>query len=789
LKSWLRPTPPKLLVLLVAALFLAKLGWPGNVFYPPGSEFSDLMLTHWPNAYFFKQSVWQDHSWPLWNPNQFAGVPFAANPLSGLWYPPNLLFLLLPITPAFNVLLLLHLSLGGMGMMHLLQRLLEGRCSEQTAVAAGLLAGLAWALTPKIWAHMGAGHVGLVYAAAWLPWVAGAALDLTRAPFPFAHYQLAFLWALQFLADPRLAAYTAGALTCSALWWVWDKKSAELPRPIREPVWRWRGLRVNLPRWRGHRLRFLGPWLLAGLLGLAMTAVQWLPLLDYLPHTGRSELTVGQSAVQSLPWSRLLGLLWTRPGAYHEWITYVGITVFFLGVIGCLTLPGRTRWGVTLGLLALVLFAVGDNGPLYPLLARLPGATLLRAPPRVWFLVSFVMVMLAGLGVADLAAGGRVLARHRRALTRLAVGVLGLTGMLLIGIWFVPEGRPLAGTMAASFFWSLAAVAAVLVPQRGRWPAWATGSLLVLVVAAELIWMDASLVVRRPADELFTDGWETALYLRSDTWGRIYAPSFRPSPPVAATVGIRIANGVDPLQPADYADLVHRAAGIVEQQDYSVTLPALPEPKGDRNDWQVATALQDASPEPWLLAALNVDMVVSQYPLRSIWLEELFQYEREELYIYRNRAAVRWPAVALSHLDSGELASKAIVLDGVDLQGPAGHTSAQQLFINPNQVRVQVQGPGLLVVNELYLPGWRAWVDDQPVEIVVANGVMRGIYLAKGQHTVEMIYQPWSVSAGAVLSTLALLPSGVGSWVGPWPFCCLAVCLICWAGPRRPAAR
>ncbi|MCK4832313.1 MAG: hypothetical protein KAS81_06070, partial [Anaerolineales bacterium] len=184
MKRWLRPSLNQLLVVIVLGVFLAQLGSLDNLLYPPLGPYSDLLLTHWPNAHFMRQTVLQDHVWPLWNPTQLSGVPFAANPLSGLYYPPNWLFLVLPITPAFNLLLALHICLGGLGMMRLVRSLLvdqagpdRWRLDLSLRELGALVAGLAWALAPRIWAHLGAGHVGLVYAAGWLPWVILAAVD------------------------------------------------------------------------------------------------------------------------------------------------------------------------------------------------------------------------------------------------------------------------------------------------------------------------------------------------------------------------------------------------------------------------------------------------------------------------------------------------------------------------------------------------------------------------------------------------------------------------------------
>jgi hypothetical protein len=39
--------------------------------------------------------------WPLWNPYLGAGAPLAANLQTAAFYPPNLLFLLMPVEQAF----------------------------------------------------------------------------------------------------------------------------------------------------------------------------------------------------------------------------------------------------------------------------------------------------------------------------------------------------------------------------------------------------------------------------------------------------------------------------------------------------------------------------------------------------------------------------------------------------------------------------------------------------------------------------------------------------------------
>jgi hypothetical protein len=74
-------------------------------------------------------------------------------------------------------------------------------------------------------------------------------------------------------------------------------------------------------------------------------------------------------------------------------------------------------------------------------------------------------------------------------------------------------------------------------------------------------------------------------------------------------------------------------------------------------------------------------------------------------------------------------------------------------------------GNRLLVVNELYFSGWRAFVDGNEMPILAANAVMRAVLLPPGAKSVVMTYQPFARSVwanflyllGAVLLAIGLL--------------------------------
>ncbi|HEV2063063.1 MAG TPA: YfhO family protein, partial [Thermoanaerobaculia bacterium] len=68
---------------------------------------------------------------------------------------------------------------------------------------------------------------------------------------------------------------------------------------------------------------------------------------------------------------------------------------------------------------------------------------------------------------------------------------------------------------------------------------------------------------------------------------------------------------------------------------------------------------------------------------------------------------------------------------------------------------------GLLVLADLFYPGWTAEVDGRPSEILRADGVFRAVALPAGSHRVVFRYQPLSVKIGAALSAAALLAVAV----------------------------
>lgn len=98
----------------------------------------------------------------------------------------------------------------------------------------------------------------------------------------------------------------------------------------------------------------------------------------------------------------------------------------------------------------------------------------------------------------------------------------------------------------------------------------------------------------------------------------------------------------------------------------------------------------------------------------------------------------------------------------------AAEERCQVVLNEPQRVEIdaELQQPGLLVVSDLFYPGWNAEVstDGEPatsVQVFRTNRIMRGVALPSGQHRITFVYRPPLFYAGAALSVLGWIALGL----------------------------
>jgi hypothetical protein len=78
--------------------------------------------------------------------------------------------------------------------------------------------------------------------------------------------------------------------------------------------------------------------------------------------------------------------------------------------------------------------------------------------------------------------------------------------------------------------------------------------------------------------------------------------------------------------------------------------------------------------------------------------------------------------------------------------------------------RVSTASAGYLFVSEMWMPGWRAYVDGALQPVLQANYTFRAVPVPAGDHQVKMVYRPrsWLLGLSVTLATLTALAAGAG---------------------------
>ncbi|MEM3390284.1 MAG: hypothetical protein QW491_12895 [Thermoproteota archaeon] len=66
-------------------------------------------------------------------------------------------------------------------------------------------------------------------------------------------------------------------------------------------------------------------------------------------------------------------------------------------------------------------------------------------------------------------------------------------------------------------------------------------------------------------------------------------------------------------------------------------------------------------------------------------------------------------------------------------------------------------GPGFVVLSEQFYPGWIALIDGRRASVYQVHGVLRGVVVPQGVHTIVFIYQPFHIYTATIIGTLVFL--------------------------------
>ena len=731
-----------LLIALTAVLF-------GDVlFLGRGFYRGDLYVYHFPMKKVVHDLGLRDGI-PQWNPAFEGGQPLAANPAYELFYPPQWLIYLPWFLFGFQLHILVHFSIAGVG-MYLFLRSLEVRPSV--------------AMFGAVTFAFGAPYLSLIirlpflFAMTWVPWVlmfarrailAGSRRDIALG---------AIVFGMQAMLGEPVTVLQTGALAGSYV------------------LYRW-----CVDRDRRRALGALARVAILLAAGFAIAAVQLVPAFD---HAGDSVRREGFSWTNASNWStpparlaelaypRLFRALRSDDGGQairrmyvyrvQPFISeiYIGLLMFVAAIAGLMRRT-RGRWYVVSLLAVSLILSFGDHLPLFRLLHDSGLTKSIRYPEKFLLTALFVLLVWGSVTLNRLIDDA--------ALRRTAVGLV-IAWIIIAGLIFVsanvPESVPRVAEAKAldwKGYWGTnairAAFALVLLSTAARRRRWWSAALVAFVVAdmSFMHFADAERVSRKYFDEP-----KAAHGISERSEYRLFHKASHDENDLDA---IALSHFID----APNTDVVMRDAmfrfapaafgfrGLLEQDlDRTALLTS--------TDYQRAVdsvRMRTGVWHPYFLESANVRWIAEFVPLaeakrigQPIVIRDIGPHPR--YWFARRLLAARDGEEMAEHIVTGETRPDDAFIAGTLFDPAAGNVL--HVDEHPSLVRLDTQAAGhaFLVISLTGHKYWKATIDGASAALVKTNAGFQGLEVPAGRHSIELRYRNPLIVPSLFVSIIAL---------------------------------
>jgi len=703
---------------------------------------------------FLYDEVHSHGSIPYWNPYLFAGIPFWAHFESTIFYPLGFLFWIIPAAKAYGYTAFFHVSLAGIFMYSLARSLGLKRLGS-------LAAGAVFACNGYIMAILYLGHLGPVQSYIWLPAII---LFLNRALHsrtPFRDLALAgTLWGVQILAGaPQDAFYSFLAsfffLLCSY---------SQFPIRVGET-----------------RIRFVYAVLILFFAGAGLSAIQVVPGIEFINESVRSTLdsfadvTSGSYPPEGII-TAILPHFFGEYAGNNYWVENVPWSVpqqsLYAGLLPILALflivwtrraNRRILFFFSILAIAVLILAMGGHTPVYKLVSYLPGFDRFRAPSKIIPLWTFAVGLLCAIGVDDLLSSEKHRPRRMILLILLLLCVFLDLGFLWNPSWihrvfspfFLPETIPekmhAAFQVIGSDFHRLTLVVIgsvlliLLIGTRSINRTWG-GCLLIALLLFDLSAATDGSIQANDAFHRSLESRKRSLAATLERDGVYRVGSFRSemSPNAEMVLGYQTVGGFTALILSRYYEYIDH-----------YTENSLP------RGWQYFT--YGRSPHSGMMDLLNVEYELfhdsGRFTKRESCLPRAFLVAQS---IVSPRENVL--GLLTSH---GFDPTRSVVLErevsldrGSSMNYPQGSGigEARVISYRPDEIRIKFfsEIPALLFMSEIYYPGWKAYMDGEPVEVFRGNYLFRVIPVRQGEHLLTLTFKPLSIYVGIGLTVLTM---------------------------------
>lgn len=671
---------------------------------------------------------WRSGRLPGWNPYVLAGAPLDANIQAAPFYPFNILFFIIPFSAAWTILILLQPAFAGLFMYAYLRNRKRSRM-------ASLLGACAWSFSGFGIAWMTWGTI--VHTALWLPLALLSIDKLMDARHVSGSKGSVRRWSCVFALSlvmtitgghMQIAMYSCIAIAGYLIWIVQNGGDRK-------------------------RMRWVGAACFAA---VVVTAVQWVPIVQFLPQTGRiNDQEVWNAAGWFLPLQHLVQFIapdfFGNPATmnywgiwnYGEFIGYIGIVplIFALSALFAAGVPMFFSSVFVIGLILMI------QGPI----SRLPFALhvpLLAAlqPTRLMFLVDVSLAVLAAYGFDALSV-------NRRRFVRVCVMIGGMLAAMWVvsfvgaAIWkgALPQEHMLVARrnmLLPSIIFVVFAGWCTLFRRAKKSTWYRIGHLMLLGIVVCDLFRFGWKFIPFTKGEYFFPVTKTLSFLQSEkTPFRTMSLDDRILPPnTGSYYRIESIEGYDPMVSKRYEDfMVASERGKAD----------LARPTGFH---RIFTAHAIDSP---LLPYMNVRYVLSISDVSRPFLRKVSQEGSIQLYRYTNELPRVYLADHIKVLTTAEEILDALIDTSPARIGIVEHAiPILSVPVSPDesveiisygtdavQFRSVTANARLVVVLNSYDARWKATVDGKKTDIVRANYLFSGVVVPRGSHIVSLSYR------------------------------------------------
>jgi hypothetical protein len=754
---------------VVYAVATLSLGYPALLGRFLVNPHSDQYIAGYAFREFAASTLRATGHFPLWNPYLFGGMPYIAAMHGDIFYPTFLLRMVMPTDVAMTWGFIIHVFLSALFTFGFLRAI-------GYSFYGSLIGGLAYMMSGQIASYVSPGHDGKLFVSALFPlalWVLYLGIRRGRN---WSWGALALIIGLCVLSPhPQLLQYTLLASGAYALFLALSTLDG-----------------VKLPP--GVAIKRLAAALAAVFVGLAIGAVQYLPVREYVSWSPRAGGLADYRIATSYAWnpeellnvylpqfSGMLENYWGRNGI-HLHSDYVGAVVLVLAgasFIGLRADPRRKHiifWSIAL--LVSLLWSMGSSTPFYHIpYAIVPGTKYFRAPATIFFVGTLAIALLACAGaerflqrrisqkylIGWLVAGGVIaLLASAGALSSVAESfvderlfdrVMANRGDMVIGAW-------------RSFLFVALVVGLGLALLRGKIPGRAAALALAALVAIDLwtvervYWMFSA-----PAKVIYASDPILDMLKAEPQPFRVLAFPVRPTPApdvfltgdALMTHRIRNVLGYHGNQLGRYNELVGTnsednrifSANVLQLTNTKYLLTNIGELPFVGNITMVKGPVRNASGDTVYLFRLNAENPYS-------WVTPVAVKAPDDQVL----ATVLNPRFDARRAALFEPTAAVEAVPGVQsLPAPLPISTSVRRY-EPGKVQIDLSAPApqgsSLVVSENYYPGWKAAVDGKPARIGRADYTLIGVELPQGARSVELHFTSPSYEKGRTITWIAI---------------------------------